>query len=64
MSKEEAVTEMVIAQLRARLPSILSGRDKAMGKKIVLNMPPGNLPRVDIEFPPDIVRVGVDAQRA
>ena len=54
MSMEEALTEAVILQIRARLPEILRNRP---------NMPPGNLPRADIEFPPDIVRVSADAQR-
>lgn len=64
MSMEEALTEAVILQIRARLPEILRNRPQGMGRKVVINMPPGNMPRADIEFPPDIVRVSADAQRA
>lgn len=63
MSNEEALTEAVINQIRARLPDILRKRSKSVGCKIIINMPPGNVHRADIEFPPDVVRVNPDAQR-
>lgn len=63
-SNEEALTGMVIDLLRTRMPEILRNRNKATGRKIVINMPPGQIASVDIEFPPDIVRVSACAQRA
>lgn len=63
-SRAMALTEAVIVQLRERLPEVLASRNLHMGSRIVLNIPPGSVERVQvhIEYPPEIIEVRVHAQ--
>lgn len=62
MSKEDALTEAVIDQLRERLPDVIRRRG-GQGRRVTIHILAGRAERADIEFPPEYVAVRFDAQR-